>query len=104
MSNTRRHFLQASTAAMFGLPGAGGQTRVSPNDRIRIATIGLGGMGTADTQQSLSIPGVELAAVCDLYAGRRTRAKELFGPQLFVTADYREVLAKPDIDAVIVAT
>jgi predicted dehydrogenase len=104
MANTRRYFLEIGSAALFGLAGAGGQTRVSPNDRIRIATIGLGGMGTADTKQSLSIPGVELAAVCDLYRGRRTRAKELFGNQLFVTADYREVLARPDVDAVIVAT
>jgi len=89
---------------MLGMAGAGGQTRVSPNDRIRIATIGLGGMGTYDTKQSLSIPGVELAAVCDLYEGRRTRAQELYGNQLFVTADYREILAKSGIDAVIVAT
>jgi predicted dehydrogenase len=104
MSNTRRRFIQAGTTAMLGLSGAGGQTRVSPNDRIRLATIGLGAMGTADTKQSISIPGVELAAVCDLYQGRRTRAKELFGSQLFVTNDYREILARPDIDVVIVAT
>src|SRR6266567_6805008 len=100
---TRRHFLQASSTALAaGMAQAAPQT--SPNDKIRIATIGFGGMGMGDTKYALTIPGVELAAVCDIYDGRRTRAREVYGDQIFTTRDYREVLARRDIDAVIIAT
>ena len=98
---TRRHFLQ--TAAIAPL-GAAAQTRTaSPNDRIQIATIGLGGMGTGDTQSSLA-NGAKLVAVADIYQGRLTRAKEVFGNDVAVTRDYREVLARKDVDAVIIGT
>ena len=73
-------------------------------DRIRIATIGAGGMGSGDTASAVSLPGVELAGVCDLYTGRLARAKERWGNQIFTTRDYREVLARKDVDAVIIAT
>ncbi len=99
MSVSRRQFLQSSAAA--GLAAA--QT-VSANDRIRIALIGAGGMGFGDTRYQVSFPDVELAAACDVYDGRLTRAKEVWGNSVFTTRDYREVLARKDVDAVIIAT
>lgn len=80
------------------------QPGISSNDKIRIATIGMGIMGHADTDSALKIPGVELAAVCDLYTGRLTRAREKYGDSIITTRDYRELLQRKDIDAVIIAT
>jgi len=99
--STRRRFLQTGLTAA-GLAAA--DQTVSPSDRIRIATIGFGGMGMGDTKYAVSVPGVELAAVCDIYDGRLTRAHEVYGERVFTTRDYREVLARKEIDAVIIAT
>ena len=103
MGTTRRHFLQTSGAAGLA-SGLAAQTRIAANDRIRIATIGHGGMGSGDTRYARSIPGVELVGVCDIYDGRLTHAKEIYGKSIFTTRDYREVLARKDVDAVIIAT
>src|SRR5581483_1564952 len=101
--STRREILGAAPALLAaGVSSA--EQNVSANDRIRIATIGFGGMGMGDTEYALTVPGVELAAVCDIYDGRLARAREVYGNQLFTTRDYREVLARKDIDAVIIAT
>ncbi|MDX1395467.1 MAG: Gfo/Idh/MocA family oxidoreductase [Gemmatimonadota bacterium] len=78
--------------------------RVAPSDRVGLAVIGAGGMGMADVGTALRIPGVELVAACDVYDGRLSAARERYGEGLFTTRDYREVLARDDIDAVIVAT
>lgn len=78
--------------------------KFSANDQINLALIGSGIQGIYDTTAALKVAGVQLVAVCDLYTGRLDRAKELWGPQLFVTRDYRKILERKDVDAVIVAT
>lgn len=80
------------------------QKPFSANDKIRIATVGLGIMGFNDTNAALSVPGVELVGVCDLYKGRLARAKEVYGAGLYTTMDYRDLLERKDIDAIVVAT
>ena len=74
------------------------------NDHINLALIGSGIQGIYDTSTALKVPGVKLVAVSDLYSGRLDRAKELWGDDIFVTRDYREVLGRKDVDAVIIAT
>lgn len=117
---TRRNFLKklgGSTLALAAAPIASLAAeekleerilhygkRVSPNDRLRIGVVGLGIMGHNNISTSLKVPGVEMVAACDLYTGRLQRAKEMFGHSLFTTQDYRELLNRNDIDAVIVAT
>lgn len=80
------------------------QQKYSANDQIQIALIGAGGMGTADTNTAITVPGIKLLAVCDLYDGRLASAKTKWGNDLALTKDYREILNRKDIDAVIIAT
>lgn len=76
----------------------------SANDTIQLALIGAGIQGQSDTRNALEVPGVKLVAVADCYDGRLAHCKELWGQDVFTTRDYREILARPDIDAVIIAT
>jgi predicted dehydrogenase len=107
---TRRQFLAAAGATTVLSRAAAGAFAdepakpVPPNDRIRIALLGAGGQGQADTRQALAVPGVELVAAADIYDGRFEECREKFGKDLQVTRDYREVLARKDVDAVIVAS
>ena len=78
--------------------------KYSANDKVRVAAIGMGIMGFNNCYTTVQVPGVELVAVCDLYNGHFKRAKDDFGDHLFTTRDYKEILAKDDIDAVIIAT
>src|SRR5262249_7033310 len=77
---------------------------VPAGDKIGLATIGMGGQGSYDTTTALKVPGVELVAVADVYDGRLIRAKEVWGEKVFTSRDYREVLARPDVDAVLIGT
>jgi len=77
---------------------------VAANDHIQIALIGAGGQGQYDTRVAVQVPGVKLVAVSDCYDGRLEHSKELWGNDVFTTRDYKEVLARKDIDAVIIGT
>ncbi len=107
MPISRRDFVRTTSAATaFGgaaFAQSAGKPR-SANDKIQIACIGFGIMGQGDVHTATGLPGVQLVAVGDVYEGRLTAAKERYGSQVFTSRDYREVLARPDVDAVIVAT
>ncbi len=76
----------------------------SVNDNVQLALIGAGGMGSEDVKTALKIPGVKIVAVCDLYKGNLTKARERYGNDIFTTMDYREILSRDDVDAVIIGT
>ena len=76
----------------------------SPNDQIQLALIGAGIQGQGDTKFAVQVPGVKLVAVADCYDGRLAHSKELWGNDISTTRDYREILARKDIDAVIIGT
>jgi predicted dehydrogenase len=77
---------------------------ISANDNIQIALIGAGWQGQGDTQNAVQVPGVKLVAVADCYNGRLEHSKEVWGKDVFTTRDYNEILARKDIDAVIIGT
>ncbi|WP_306014228.1 MULTISPECIES: Gfo/Idh/MocA family protein [unclassified Allomuricauda] len=74
------------------------------NDTVRIGVIGYGVQGHFDLSTALRVPGVELAGICDLYEGRLIRAQEEFGKDLYVTRNYKDLLDRDDIDAVLICT
>jgi predicted dehydrogenase len=109
IGKSRREFLQVVAGAATATPTVlrtqrvGSSRTVAPNDRIRVGIVGVGIRGQQDLRSALRAPGVELTAAADVYAGRLTLAKELWGSQVFTTRDYREMLARQDVDAVIIA-
>jgi predicted dehydrogenase len=78
--------------------------KVSAGEKIRLGVIGFGVQGHFDLTTALKVPGVELAGICDLYTGRLENAKEMYGKDLYTTRNYKDILDKADIDAVIIAT
>ncbi|HVC91964.1 MAG TPA: Gfo/Idh/MocA family oxidoreductase [Acidobacteriaceae bacterium] len=79
-------------------------TPVAANDHIQFALIGAGIRGQGITKVAVQVPGTKLVAVSDTYQGRRDHSKELWGNDIFTTVDYKEILARKDIDAVVIAT
>ncbi|MCY2993690.1 MAG: Gfo/Idh/MocA family oxidoreductase [Planctomycetota bacterium] len=115
-SVNRRRFLQqvVVSAGALAAPSIitasafGGEAAVAPSNKITLGCIGVGGMGTGNMKVFLGLPACRVVAVCDTYESRRQKAKELvdaqYGDQGCATyADYRELLARNDLDAVMIA-
>ena len=102
---SRRQFIRTGAAAAVSLTiiprhVLGGQGYLAPSDTLTKAVIGVGGMG----QGHLGYPGAVLRAVCDVDRGHLATALEISGPGVAGYADFREVLERPDIDIVHIAT
>lgn len=113
----RREFMKSAAAvtAALGIAGRAGISSqrktvtgrvIGANDRINIGVIGVGGRGTGDAR-SFATVGAEknnckIVAVCDVYQKRLDANKEIHKCDGYL--DYREVIARKDIDAVIIAT
>ncbi len=124
----RRRFLQKTIAGitLAGLPGwyakdaiAAEQDhdsemprKIGPNEQINIAGIGLGGskggfrQGFGDTQNIGSRPGVKRVAICDVDRTHLEEAANIYGikDQRNLYKDYRELLHRKDVDAVVIGT
>ena len=71
---------------------------------VRLGFIGVGIRGTLLMEAAAGIAGVELKAAADCYKGHLDRAQEAFTSALAVTGDYKELLSRADVDAVMIAT
>ncbi len=110
---TRRRFLKTAGLALAAptliTTKAFGQARPAANDRIVMATIGCGGRGTDDMHGLIGFPQVQMVAVCDPVPAHRERARETINNRYHnqdcrAYSDFREVLARRDIDAVLIGT
>jgi len=91
---SRRTFVAAASAARV----------LGANDRIRLGIIGTGGRGSYLMNVANKVGGISWVAVCDAWDERRERAAKIAGTPVAQDADYRQLLDRKDIDAVIVAT
>jgi predicted dehydrogenase len=95
---TRRSFSMGALTAL-------GASRVAgANGRIQVGLIGCGGRGSQDWTTFLKQPDADPVAVCDLYDPFRDRAIQMAEGRPKALRDFRQVLERKDIDAVIVAT
>ena len=112
MPSTRRNFLAsaalAGAASATPLSAASSARVLGANDRIRFALIGCGGMGRGDLRDFLKAGKTEIVGLCDVDPAQIGKAQEIVseaGQKAgFATGDFREVLDRKDLDAVIVAT
>lgn len=86
------------------LTAASAMRVMGANDRIRLGAIGTGGRGRYLMSQANKAGGIEWVAVCDAWDVQRDRAEETAGAKVEKYADYRKLLDRKDIDAVIIAT
>jgi predicted dehydrogenase len=111
---TRRSFLQTTTGtagAMFAAKQIVLQPEripypweaPAPGDRVRFASIGVGMQGNGLLATAITLPGVQCVAAADLYDGRHTLAKEIAGPKITTTRQYKELLDNKEIDCIIAA-
>src|ERR1700756_2266855 len=109
--NRRRFLKGAGTAAMLPLVPrmAGAQTATTtPNNRINVGVIGMGWQGPGNTENLLTLPDCQVVAACDIDADHLQAAikkiNDYYGNQdCQGYHDYRELLARDDIDAVMIA-
>jgi predicted dehydrogenase len=106
---SRRSFLQKGSLATLGLTFLPSLVRSAPSDRVRIAHIGLGGMGTQHMQWFAALPDAEIVALCDLdeeHLATAMKGLQGFHPDTKAKGygDFRQILDMKDIDAISVAT
>jgi predicted dehydrogenase len=104
---SRRDFIQTSTVAAgaIALSASAYANAFGANDRIRFGVIGCGGMGTghlASLVKRGQADNIKVVAVSDVYQRRLTRAKGICQGEGYL--DYRKLLERNDIDAVLIAT
>jgi predicted dehydrogenase len=110
----RKKFIQQSTL----LTGAGlllpsltsfrkASQKIGANDTLVIGAIGINGMGWSDTKALLNIPGVKLAAICDVDQNvieKREAEMKAQGVRVKTFTDYRKLLEEKEIDAVVIGS
>lgn len=111
---SRKEFLKTSlaggTTALLARPlgaVAGIARSGSPNGDIRVAIVGFNGKGRTHINSFRAIPGVKVAALCDVdqaVMAREVREFELRNEKVATYTDYRKLLEDASIDAVVIAT
>jgi len=100
---TRRNFVKSSLVAS----SAALLSAQSPNETVRVAFIGVGNRGSYLLQHMLKVPGVSVVAICDVDPDRLKKAMDAAtaaGNTPDAYTEFRKLLDRKDIDAVVIAT
>jgi predicted dehydrogenase len=107
----RRRFLGRAARGAAGLTALAAAPAVrgfaaasSPNETMNLGIIGFGVQGLNDANAALRLDNVKVVAAASCYDGHLERARELLGDGALLTRDYRRILERKDVDAVIVAS
>ncbi|TWT46683.1 Gfo/Idh/MocA family protein [Botrimarina hoheduenensis] len=101
----RRDFLRQATtlAAAAALPGGSPLWADAANNRLGVACIGVGGMGTSHLTWLAKQPDLRVVAIADVDKTHR-QAAGVLAPDAKLTGDFRTILDRDDVDAVFIAT
>ncbi len=113
--STRRQFLKAATAAAVAAPwwvpgsALGRAGRPAPSERVVLGYLGVGPRGLLNLREQMGCPGAQVVAVCDVWKHVRDQAKQVVDQHYAnrdcaAYVDFRELLAREDIDAVGIAS
>ena len=102
----RRQFLiDVVRVAAVAAPTALSASRIlGANDRVRVGLIGCGNRGQAVAKLMRDVKGVEFPAVCDVYDTNAQAGRQWAGSDAVAFKDFRKLLDRNDVDAVLVAT
>jgi len=104
-SHSRRSFLKNSAIAGSLAAGYSATARgYRANETIHVGCLGTGGRCQRLMKSLVKIPGVRIAAVCDIWDVRLGQAREIADPGAFATKVFEEVLERSDIDAILIGS
>jgi predicted dehydrogenase len=99
---SRRSFLKTSAGlAAFGVPAV---NALGANETLNVGAIGTGGRCQALLRSLAQVPNVRIAAICDIWDVHLDHGRKLADPKAFATKHYQDLLARKDIDAVVIGT
>lgn len=103
MKSDRRSFLASSVLAAAGITVESSRG-FAANDTLQVGLIGCGGRCRHLLKSFPALPNVKITAVCDVWEDNLEAAKTLADPRAFATKKHEELLARPDVDAVLIAS
>ena len=103
-SLSRREFAKAGAASAVAVSMPSAVSAVPPSEKVRVGFVGVGNRGSQLMKAFATQDDCEFIGVADVYQPYRERAQQNFGANLVAVEDYRELLDRKDIDAIVIAT
>jgi len=101
---TRRTFTKAGAAATLGLSAARASRVLGANDKVRLGVIGVANRGGQVISAFQKHDDMEIVALCDVDKATLAKRNEALGGNLATYGDFRKMIDRKDVDAVVVAT